>query len=418
MDFNEATDKLTTHSYGAGTHNEQYVATGKLGYVFPAQKYKSMGLIFSGNIYNNRSYYGTTQYKGHQSSVYANFIYQSIMGTSDHKFRTGLSFIHDYVTEIFNSAHYSSNEIVPGAFFEYTYNPSKRFSAIAGLRMDYHNLYGAVTTPRLHLKYDFNPKINLRLSVGSGFRVANIFAENAGVFVSARQYEILNPINRYGYGLNPEKAWNFGVNLIHYFRLNNHAGSVSLDAYHTRFINQVVTDLDANPQKIQFYNLVGQSHSNSLQAELNYELVKNMDVRIAYRWLDATTTYHGQVLSKPFIAPHKAFINLAYETQNKWKFDYTVQWVSSKRIPSTANNPAPYRMPAHSPSYTLMAAQVSKHFNGKWEVYLGGENLTGFRQQHLILDVQNPFGQYFDGALIWGPVFGRMLYAGMRFSIR
>ncbi len=416
--FDPAADKLTTNQYGVGIDVEQYAFTGKLGYVFPQHKYKSLGLIFSGNIYNNDSYYGLTKYNGNQKSVYANFIYQSVIGTTDHKFRTGLSFSNDNFNEKFNAANYRRNEIVPGAFFEYNYTAPEKFSAIAGLRMDYHNLYGLITTPRLNLKYDFTPKTNLRMSAGSGFRVANIFAENAGVFVSARQYEILNANNAHGFGLDPEKAWNFGINFIHNFRFSNRPGSISLDGYHTKFTNQTVVDLDASPQRIQFYDLNGKSYSNSIQAELNYEPIRKFDVRMAYRWLDVKATYRNQLLEKPFVAKHRAFINLAYETNNKWRLDYTTQWLSSKRIPNTATNPVDFRMAERSPSYIQMAAQVAKEFSPKWEVYLGGENLTGYRQQHLIIDSQQPFGQYFDGSMTWGPVFGRMVYLGMRFKLK
>lgn len=418
IDFKPSTDKLTTNSYGVGINTEQYTFTGKLGYVFPQHKYKSLGFIFSGNIFNNDSYYGITKYNGHQKSAYANFIYQSIIGTTDHKFRTGLSFTNDNYNETFNNTNFKRNEIVPGAFFEYTYTAPEKFSAIVGLRVDHHNLYGLITTPRFNLKYDFTPKTNLRLSAGSGFRVANIFAENAGVFVSSRQYEILNPSNNFGFGLDPEKAWNYGINFIHHFKITNRQGSIAIDGYHTNFKNQTVVDLDANPQKIQFYNLDGKSYSNSIQAELNYELIRKFDVRLAYRWLDVKTTYQQQLLQKPFVAKHRAFINLAYETNNKWKFDYTTQWLSKKRIPFTASNPVALRLPTESPSYIQMAAQVTKIFNQKWEVYVGAENLTNYRQQNPILDAANPFSQYFDGSLVWGPITERMVYLGMRFMLK
>lgn len=418
VNFDPDTEKLTTAHYGVGINTQQYTFTGKLGYMFPGSKYKSFGIIFSANQYNNDSYYGLNKYDGKQKSVYANFIYQSIIGTTDHKFRTGFSFINDNYNENFNSDIFKRNEIVPGAFFEYTYTAPEKFSAIAGIRVDYHNLYGWITTPRLNLKYDFTPKTNLRLSAGSGFRVADIFAENAGVFTSSRQYQILNPTNSYGYGLDPEKAWNYGLNFIHNFKLNHRSGSLSIDAYHTDFNNQTVVDLDASPREINFYNLQGKSFSNSIQAELNYELLPKFDVRMAYRWLDVQTNYDGLMREKPFVAKHRAFINLAYETANKWKFDYTAQWLSKKRIPDTQSNPATMQLPAYSPDYVQMAAQITKSFSKKWDVYVGGENLTGFRQKNPIIDAANPFGQYFDASMIWGPVSGRMIYAGLRYIIR
>jgi len=417
LDYNKKTDRLSTHRYELGLHAEQYTATGKLGYVFPRYKYKSLGLVFSASQYHNDAYYGLTQYNGRQKSLYANFIYQSIIGNTNHKYRTGLSFSNENYKEHFNLQHFSRNEIVPGAFFEYTYTYPEKFTAIAGIRVDQHNLYGTVTTPRMHLKYDFAPQTNLRFSAGSGFRVANILAENAGVFVSNRQLEILHTTNTHGFGLNPEKAWNYGFNFIHNFRLSNRKGSIAVDLYRTTFTSQTVADLDASPQTILFYNLDGKSYSNSFQSELNYEPFRKFDIRLAYRWLDVKTTYRGSLLEKPFTARHRAFVNLAYETADKWKFDYTVQWISRKRIPSTATNPAGHRMADYSPSFIQMAAQITKVFSPRFELYAGGENLTGFIQRYAIIDAQNPFSPYFDGSMAWGPVLGRMIYAGTRIKI-
>lgn len=418
VDFNPATDKLTTNKYGVGINVQQYSFTGKLGYVFPQQKYKSIGFIFSATHYTNNSYYGLTKYDSRQNAVYANLIYQSIIGTTAHKIRTGLSFANDHYNETFNTTLYRRNEIVPGAFAEYTYTATSKFTAIAGIREDYHNQFGFITTPRLHLKYDFNTKTNLRISAGSGFRVANIFAENAAVFASSRQYNILGPASNYGYGLEPEKAWNFGFNFIHNFKINDHSGTFSIDAYRTWFKNQTVVDADANPQKILFYNLNGRSFSNSVQTELNYELIKKLDLRIAWRWLDVQTSYNGTILEKPLIAKHRAFINAAYETKNHWKFDYTTQWFSKKRLPNTSSNPVGKQMEKYSPSYFQMSGQVSKQLGSQWEIYLGGENITNYTQTNLIIAANQPFSAYFDGSMIWGPVNGRIVYAGMRFKIK
>ena len=417
-DFDPATDNFTTSKYGVGIDVQQYAFTGKLGYIFPQQKYKSIGFIFSANTYNNNSYYGLTKYDAKQNSIYANLIYQSIIGTTAHKFRTGLSFSNDNYNETYNIKNFKRHEIVPGTFFEYTYTPGTKFTVVAGLRLDYHNEYGLITTPRLHLKYDFTPKTNLRFSVGSGFRTANIFAENTGLFASSRQYNILNPATNYAYGLAPEKAWNYGFNFVRNFKLNSRSGSFSFDAYHTSFTKQVVVDVDGDPQQINFYNLKGKSFSNSVQAEFNYELIKKLDVRLAYRWLDVQTNYNGTVLEKPLIAKHRAFVNLAYETQNKWKFDFTTQWFSKKRLPDTSTNPGDKQMPSYSPSFIQMNGQVTKQFSSKWEIYAGAENLTGYTQKQLFISGNQPFSPYFDGSMIWGPVNGRTIYAGLRFKLK
>ena len=417
-DFNPSTDKLTTNKYGVGIDVQQYNFTGKLGYVFPQSKYKSIGFIFSATNFNNNSYYGLNKYDGKQNSIYANLIYQSIIGTTTHKFRTGLSLVSDNYNETFNANNFKRKEIATGTFFEYTYTPSTKFTVVAGLRFDYHNQYGLITTPRLHLKYDFSPKTNLRFSAGSGFRTANIFAENIGLFASSRQYIILNPTTNYGYGLEPEKAWNYGFNFTHQFKIKSQPATFSIDAYYTNFINQTVVDVDGNPQHIHFSNLNGKSFSSSLQAEFNYEPIKKLEIRLAYRWLDVQTNYNGVVLEKPLTAKHRAFINIAYETKNHWKFDYTTQWFSQKRLPNTSSNPTDKQMGNYSPAFIQMSGQITKQFGSKWDVYIGAENLTNFTQNNLFISPNQPFSQYFDGSIVWGNVNGRVIYLGMRFKVK
>ncbi len=219
------------------------------------------------------------------------------------------------------------------------------------------------------------------------------------------------------YGLKPEIAWNEGISIDQKFTLASRQGSVGLDFFRTDFVNQVVVDVDKSAAQINFYNLQGKSYSNSLQAEVNYELVKHLDVRLAYRLFDVKTTYHGNLLQRPLVARQRAFANLAYETPRKWKFDYTVQVVGQKRLPYSGDNPQQYQWNSYSPSYVVMNAQVSKSL-GIWDVYVGCEDLNNFYQKNLIVDAANPFSDHFDASVVWGPTFGRMFYAGVRFKIK
>jgi hypothetical protein len=52
------------------------------------------------------------------------------------------------------------------------------------------------------------------------------------------------------------------------------------------------------------------------------------------------------------------------------------------------------------------------------DFYLGGENLTGYFQKDLIIAAKEPFSPYFDASMVWGPVTGRMFYAGWRYKIK
>jgi outer membrane receptor for ferrienterochelin and colicin len=418
VDYNSATDKFTTNKYGLEINTERVEGFAKIGYVYPGKKYKSIGLQLSAFDHKQDSYFGMTIYNGRQQNFYSNLIYQSIIGTTAHKFRTGLSFNYDNYNEDFRSVNYKRREAVPGAFFEYTFTPSGKFSAVAGIREDHNNIYGWFFTPRLNIRYEPVKGTTLRAGIGRGQRTANVFAENNSVFASAREVSIIssNPVG--AYGLNPEISWNKGISLDQKFKLFDHDATLGIDFFRNDFKNQVVVDLE-DPRKVKFYDLNGRSFSNSFQGELSFEPVEKLYMRFAYRFFDVRTDYTSGLWQKPLIAKNRAFANAAYEI-NGWKFDYTISYNGNKRIPSTASNPVQYRNVDISPSYVLMNAQVTKSFGKKnmVDIYAGSENITNYYQREAIVSARQPFDPYFDASLVWGPLSGRMFYAGWRFKIR
>lgn len=418
VDFNASTDKYSTQHYGLNIEIERKEAFAKVGYIFPGKPYKSIGIQLSGFRHKQDSYFGLTTYYGKQNNIYSNFIYQSILGHTGHKFKTGVSFNYDNYDENFNQKKYGRREVVAGVFFEYIFKPNEKFDLVAGIRGDHNNLYGAFLTPRINARYEPVKGTTIRWSAGRGQRTANIFAENNSVFVSSRTLNLLSSDGKKAYGLDAEVAWNKGISVDQKLRLFNRSSLFSLDFFRNDFMNQVVVDLE-NPGEISFYNLSGKSYSNSFQAEWSFEPIKKLNARFAYRLFDVKTTYNNQSLQKPLTSKHRVFANLGYEI-NSFKFDYTINYNGKKRLPSTTGNPVEYRLKDYAPGFVTMNAQVTKTF-GKttpFDVYLGGENLSNFIQPNAIIAVDKPFSNYFDAAQIWGPVSGRMIYAGVRFKIK
>jgi outer membrane receptor for ferrienterochelin and colicins len=417
--FDPAKDKNTSNHYGLGINTERYELFGKIGYVFPQQKYKSIGLQLAAIDHQQDAYFGLTTYNAKQQSFYGNLIYQSIINSTIHKFRTGLSFQYDKYNENLNLLNYNRKEIVPGAFFEYTFTPTEQFSMVAGLRADNNNLYGSFITPRLNVRYEPIKGTTFRLSAGRGQRTANILAENNSVLVSARQLNFENYPKGVGYGLNPEIAWNKGVSFDQKFKLFNNSASLGIDYFRNGFENQVVVDLE-NARTIHFYNLKGKSFSNSVQAELNVQPAQKLDVKMAFRYFDVQQTYQDNLLDRPMISKNRAFLSVDYATNNSWKFNYTITYNGRKRIPNTTANPALFELPAYSPSFVLMNTQVTKAIGKLYpmEVYMGIENITNYYQQNPILSASTPFSPYFDASLVWGPTTGRMFYFGWRLKIK
>ncbi|WP_192821371.1 TonB-dependent siderophore receptor [Rufibacter sp. LB8] len=268
-----------------------------------------------------------------------------------------------------------------------------------------------VYTPRFNVKYDFNPNSILRLAAGKGFRVANPIAENVASLISNRDFVLPN-------NLEPEKAWNLGGSFTQYFEVGNRKGAFITDYYYTTFQNQVVPDMYTNPNQVQFSNLVGRSFSKSFQAELQYELTEMLDVKAAYKYFDVKTSYNGQLLQRPFIPNHRAFVNLGFATPfDKWRADLTAQWFGKRLVPLMEHqHEGEIRTRSVSP-YAAFNGQITRAFK-RWEVYVGGENLLGYTQKNPILGADQPFSQHFDVSMIYAPIIGRVIYAGLRITIK
>ena len=428
IDYNPLTDKGTTNAWGSEVNSERFTLSNKTGYVFPDTPYKSIGLQNSFQSHRQDSYFGLNSYDIHQKSWYGNLIYNSIIGNTQHKFATGLSGTYDdYNEQLTTSAlagDFSRIDRSVGAFFEYTYDNLSNFSFVAGIRADSHNNLGNFITPRFHLRYNPWKEATFRLSAGRGKRAANVIDENQQLLASSRQLHIIGGDGGKLYGLNPEIAWNYGVSFLQAFKIWGKNAELSVDFYRTHFDNQVVVDLDHSPQQALFYNLDGKSFANSLQAEVSITPAKGLDFKAAYKYYDVQTQFTKGQLEKTLTPKHRWFANVAYETadthdnkHSQWKFDVTFNWLGEQRLPSTATNPLPYRLSDYAPSFATLNAQITRVFSKTFEVYVGGENITNYKQANGILAADAPFGAYFDSTMQYAPAFGQMYYAGLRFKL-
>ncbi len=439
MNFDTSGISANTKKYGFEVHTKRLEGFWKNGFFIKDHPETSIGLILSGVNHEQTGFYGLDQYNGHERSLYANLIFNTSLQKSTHKIAAGFSYLiddfrenfqQDSLTYLYEVNHGSTNrdfyklvgsknvnfimnrtEFVPGAFFEYTLNLKDKFTIIIGLRGDYDNLWGFFVTPRLHLRYKFNESTFLRGSIGLGYRTANVLAENSALFISQRSLVFTEPLKQ-------EKAVNFGLNFTKDFKLFQNKATFDIDAYRTIFLNQVVVNTDSLPSAAFFSNLHGKSYSNSIQAELITKPVKRFSVTMAFRVNDVKQTENGVLREKPFVNLYKGLITLSYATKfEKWIFDLTGQHNGPARIPDTQKLPAALQQPGHSPVYFQILGQITKKFKYV-EIYFGGENLTNFTQVNRITEFMRPYHTYFDASMVWGPVMGRMVYAGIRLLIK
>jgi outer membrane cobalamin receptor len=361
-------------------------------------KYQSVNATFG-----NRAFTGT------EKRGYVNAIYDGIINNSTHKFKLGVSGVYSDLQQQMDALNDDRLEIVPGAFGEYTYSGA-RLSAVAGIRGDYHNLFGFQYAPRLHLKYAVTERLDVRGTIGKGWRVPNYMIDNISLLATGRNWIAPDSVS-------PEISWNVGGSISQRFVLWKKAGSITADFYHTQFENQMVVDRDADVNAILFNSIQGTSYSNSFQIELAYSPAKQIDVRLAYKWLDVKAEFAGEVQSRVMVPVHRGFANIGYTTRNKrWMADATVSVFGQSRLPRNVLPDGSFTSDQFSETYALVNAQVT-HIYRQWEFYLGGENLGNFVQRNPIIDSENPFSSTFDATRVWAPVVGMNIYAGFRFSI-
>ncbi|WP_350286230.1 TonB-dependent receptor [uncultured Croceitalea sp.] len=417
--FNPDTDKFTTNAWGSEIDTKRFDSSVKLGYVFPELPFQSFGFQASYSKHQQDSYFGLNVYDIDHTSIYSNLIFNSILGNTKSKFKTGITVAYDGYIELVNTQNFERIDKSIGTFFEYSYDDLERISLTAGLRFDSHNRIGNFLTPRFHIRYTPWEKGSFRGSFGIGRRAANIFTENQRLFASSRVIQFDGNGGDI-YGFDAEKAVNFGFSFLQGFTLFERPGNVSVDYYRTNFDNQVVVDWE-NPRAVRFSNLDGKSYAGSFQVELNHELLPRLDLRAAYKNYDVKTDYQTGLLQQPLQARNRYFLNLGYETVQKesgaqWRFDYTLHTLGKQRLPNVDTDPVALQLGTTVDGYSLMNTQITKVFSSKFEVYLGGENLTNFRQDNPVLEANDPFGPNFDTTIVYAPILGTMVYAGFRFK--
>jgi len=396
-----------TNGFGIKINTRRMEGFTKVGGVFGEGQTMSLGWIQNVAYHTQESSIGRRWYDGTQKTYYSNLLFQWNPKLSRHTIDAGISYKYDLYDEQLDTLSLGRRESVPGIFAQYTYTDSAKMTVIAGFRSDFHNLYGTLITPRLHMRYVISPVFTLRASVGKGFRAGNILAENAFLLASSRKMQIAD-------NLNIEEAWNAGMSLTAVVPVSSKLIRFSGEVYRTSFVSQIITDMDASVDEVRFYNLDGKSYSNVLQFEASSTIFEGFDLLAAWRWNDVKMTIDGVLREKPLTSRYKGLLTASWLTRlRKWQFDYTLQLNGPGRVPSTALNPEAYQRDDSFKPYFVMNAQVTRNFK-KWNIYAGAENLTNFMQHNPVIAADNPFSEYFDSSLIWGPVHGRKIYVGFR----
>ena len=376
--------------------------------------------------FDENAYFGLNTYEGNQNSVSLNLMYNHYF-TYRSSFNVGVQAHLDYFRESLDndtpwldssrSYNLDRDEQEVGAYAEYTYAVKDRLSVVAGLRGDYNAFYDRFfLTPRGHVKWNITSSTALRASAGLGYRSTDVITDNIGMLATGRALIIpeLDALNRL------EKALTVGGSLTQTFGLVNPGdATLSLDYFRTQFYNSVVVDQEYDPETIRVYGSTGRSWTDTYQIDFTWTPVERLDIFATFRYTDSEMTIDrpdGRTarVERPLVSRYKTRLNIQYATKfRRWTFDATAQLNGPSRIPTQTGDLADSY---YSPRYPMFYAQVSRKV-GKFDIYVGCENIADYRQEDPILNWQNPYDYRFNSMNVWGPLMGRKFYAGLRFNL-
>lgn len=409
---------ITPDLWGSEIKNTGLNTFLKVGIPLNATNSKNIATVIDYSWHRLNSFFGLNKFDAIQNSAFVNVIFQNEIN-ENHKLILGLSGQMDNLDETLTIREFTSADKVSdvsvlypgreersvGAYGEYTYTKGEKVSVVTGIRLDRNNIYGWLFAPRVNVKYAFFDELIFRGSAGRGFRSPNQISDNLGILSTGRNIVLEN---------NPdiEDAWTYGANLTGYMPFGfDKKASLSFDYFRTDFNSQLIVDQEFNTSEIRFYNLDGRSYTNTYQADFSVAPVERFTILATFRYNDARATLEGQgLVERPLVSRYKGVLNFQYATRmNKWTFDFTAQLNGPSKLPNFMGG-------GNSPVYPMFYAQVTKKFRDL-DVYIGGENLSNYRQKHPIMNASDPYSQGFNSTLIWGPLMGVKVYAGLRFTI-
>lgn len=425
------TDGSNGKLFNIGINTNRFDAYMKHAFILDPDHGTNIALLSSASMHEQSAEYGYKNYYINEKNAYASLVFETNF-TEIHNISAGLSINYDYLGQKYNGSGLwwsdrrtrttididkvyaditrNERETVPGAYAQYTLNLHHKFTAMAGLRVDHSSIYGTFVTPRFHVKFAPTEIFSVRLSAGKGYRTVHPLAENSYFMASGRTMDVDN--------LRQEAAWNYGVSTAFNIPLFGKTMKLNAEYYYTTFKDQAVIDYDTDPNVIHITNLDGKSYSHTFQIDATYPVIKGMTLTAAYRLNDAKTTYGGILMERPLTSKYKGLITASYKTpMEKWQFDVTLQLNGGGRMPNAYENAdGTMSWNERFKAYEQLSAQITREFRN-FSVYIGGENLTNFTQSNPIINASNPWSDKFEPTLIWGPVHGRMLYAGVRIKL-
>ena len=416
--------------YGESIYTTRFEAFGN--YKFN----KNLSFQFSYNNHTHNSAYGTTIFNANQTIGFGQLIWNKTIKNNDLLF--GLAYRYTYydddTTATFNEILNSNKEDIyhmPGLFIQDEIKINESNTLLLGLRFDHNSLHGNIFTPRINYKLsNYDQTSILRLSFGTGYRVAQVFTEDHAALTGARDVVFLND-------LEPEKSWNTNLNYVKKVYLKEGAIiDFDISIFKTQFSNKIIPDYDTNPNKIIYDNLKGRSISQGLSLNINSLLENGIRFNLGATYIDSYIK-EGGVKTVPYLTEKFQGV---WKFEKKWNdknliFDLTGTTIGPLRLPTLSRlDPRP----DYSSTFSIVNIQLTKILKNTFEIYGGVKNIFDFtppknsiarsfdpfdkqvvfdNSGNAIQNENNPYALTFDPSYVFASNQGFRIFFGLRYRI-
>jgi outer membrane receptor for ferrienterochelin and colicins len=258
--------------------------------------------------------------------------------------------------------------------------------------------------PRVLFRHDHNDHLTSRLSWGLGYRPPlSFFESDHGVLDDGFVMDITS--------VETSNGANYSL------AYNDTALSVVASAAYTQVKNLAYVDDSGSVPVMR--NATGTVDVAEADITADYTLTDNLSVTGSYEYYRYNDVYKSLMTLAP--VEQRARLSLDY-TRAGWDAYADATWVGSRNLAqygydgynvwngTTASDHKNQTAPAFVTADVKISKQVSRHFS----LYAGAKNLFDYtqiaKQSPLFYDANGNF----DTTYIWGPLRGRMLYAGLK----
>ncbi|WP_342082854.1 TonB-dependent receptor [Dyadobacter sp. OTU695] len=415
--------------YGESIYTKRFELLGN--YQLPTTE--KVTLQYSFSSHNQNSAYGHVPFNADQKIVFAQFLWDKEIGK--HSLLMGTPFRYTFYNDNTPATRYADGQdhadkiYLPGIFIQDEIK-SGPHSILLGARYDYNSRHGSIFTPRAAYKYKFNQTDVVRLNIGRGFRIVNLFTEDHAALTGSREVILKE-------ALKPEQSWNGNINFVKKIVTGNSFIGIDASVFYTHFTNRILPDYDTNPNEIIYDNLDGYAVSKGISLNLDFNFPFPLKIIAGGTYMDNYQKENGVRFRPVLTEKFTGTWSVSYEMQKAGlSFDYTGNIYGPMRLPILSDDDP---RAANSPVWSLQNIQMTKKFDNGLEIYGGVKNLLNFtppansiarandpfdknvkfdEQGQVIATPDNPYRLTFDPSYVFAPNQGIRAFLGVRYTLR